>query len=321
MNYVYEGLDPSGELEQQVIKTDVFPLVRELKFKYDLSVVAIKQDRHERDQVFLANRYGLVLARVHFDSNNGGFNYYSTWYEKERGSDRDDRRTVRSIKLSALMNTLKKQKVIPDADDMLRDHNYISPFHDAVNRVRDKVGNPHKRQVITAEQTHRLLEILFDGKPSLEIADGDKNMLRQVLDKYVEQDNIKVKQDEEVNRFFGNCFMVGMDNLNQAVVGIIKYVKDEKGNDSYVQAKQFKRVSVDGLNEYPELLSYLGMLKTYLEGHPDIADSRKLMGGYLPRYNGFIEDLDMSILPIYTGGGDGFETSWMITPCSTTYPQ
>lgn len=323
MNYVYEGLD-KGSYEDNVKEDKVFPLVRELRFKYGLQVFSMDQQttwqgNHIHHNFSLCNPMGVAIAKVWFDESEEQFCYYSLWYEKSRGSDSRDRRTLRSKKLSSLMNTLKKCDVVPNDDKVVQEimtgHRF--GYNGAVQAVQDKVGNPSKHNPFNAEEVHAMLNILLADK-TYDSLEGDlKNKLSQTLDNYKEKDNISKARDEEVNRFFGSCYALFVDGLGQYVVGVVKHKKMDTGRswqyDGFEVVKPFKRYAdIDALGVYPDLVSYLTMLKTYAE-NKDFAE----FYGYVPRTNSYIESLDMVISTCYTDGSKEFTDLQVFTPCST----
>jgi len=313
MNYVYEGLDPTGEIEAKLLADKAFPLVRELRFKYNLQAVA------EGQQGFiLCNGTGINVARVYYDQSEEQFCYYSTFYQKDRGSDSADRRTLRSKKLSLLMANIKKNGVIPTEEFILLQHNCITNhYRYAVQEVIDAVGSSKKNQALSAEDGQALLEIVLDGKDSNSLAGEMKNKFKQILDNYHEKDNIKVKQDEAVNKFFNPCYMVSVDKRGQFVVGIVKQHNKSKTGENelnkYNIVKPFKRVT--NLEDYPELLSCMTMLKVYSE-EKFKNEEVEYYGGFVPKFNGkYIADLDMVISSDYIDGSIDFTSLWVLTPC------
>jgi hypothetical protein len=261
---------------------------------------------------------GIAIAKVWFDDNEEQFCYYSLMYEKSRGSDTKDRKTLRSKKLFSLMNTLKKCDVVPDNDKVLsilmQEHRY--GYGNAVQAVQDKMGNAGKNNPFNAEEVHAMLNILLADK-TYDSLDGDlKNKLTQALDNYREKDKIKQARVAEVHRFFDCCYALFVDGLGQYVVGVIKYKKMDTRRswqyDGFEVIKPFKRYAdIDALGVYPDLVSYLTMLKTYAE-NKEFAE----FYGYVPRTNSYIESLDMVISNCYTDGSKEFTNLQVYTPCS-----
>ena len=324
MNYVYEGLDTVVS-EDDVKNNKVFPLIRELRFKYDLQVFNMYEEKRwseaHLDQAFtLCNPMGIAIAKVFYEEKEEQFCYYSTWYEKSRGSDSSDRRTLRSKKLSSLMSTLKKNDVVPNEEkvtkEIMKGHNFN--YRQAVETVRDKMGNCNKNNPFNPNDIHPLLEILLEGKPYDSLPDELKNKVTQTLDNYKEKDNIKKARDEEVNRFFGNCYALFVDGLGQYVVGVVKHKNLDVSHpikyeyDGFEIVKPFKRFAdIDALGVYPDLVSYLTMLKTYAENK-----NHEQFYGYVPKTNTYFQDLDMVVSNTYNDGSKQFTNIEVYTPCS-----
>lgn len=317
MNYVYEGLDPTGEIEAKLLADKVFPLVRELRFKYNLQAVATNFSHNGGYQAFaLCNQSGINVARVFYDEDEKQFCYYSIFYQKDRGSDSADRRTLRSKKLSLLMANIKKNEVIPTDEFILLSHNSTqSHYRYAVESVIESVGSSNKSPILSAVETQELLEIVLDGKDSNSLARDTKNKFKQILDNYHEKDNIKVKQDEAIDKFFKPCYMVSVDKRGQFVVGVVTHDRGDgtKGTRYYSIVKPFKRVA--NLENYPELLSCMPMLKVYSEEKYK-NEEVEYWGEFIPKFSGkYIPDLDMIISSDYVDGSVDFTTVWVLTPC------
>lgn len=317
MNYVYEGLDPTGDIEAKLLADKAFPLVRELRFKYNLQAVSEHKIENGRYQAFtLCNQSGINVARVYYDQDEKQFCYYSTFYQKDRGSDSADRKTLRSKKLSLLMANIKKNGVIPTDEFILLHHSSIVRHYQyAVNAVTDEVGSSRKNQALSAEEGQALLEIVLDGKDSNSLAGEMKNKFKQILDNYQEKDNIKIKQDEAVDKFFKPCYMVSVDKRGQFVVGVVTNEESKDGNmhKYYSIVKPFKRVA--NLEDYPELLACMPMLKVYSE-EKFKNEEVEYWGGFVPHFSGkYIPDLDMLISSDYIDGSVDFTPTWVLTPC------
>jgi len=324
MNYVYEGLDTVVS-EDDVKNNKVFPLMRELRFKYGLQVFTKYQEKrwneaHLDEGYALCNPMGIAVAKVWYEEKEQQFCYYSLWYEKSRGSDSADRKTLRSKKLSSLMATLKKNDVVPDDDkvvvELMTGHRYS--YGNAIQAVQDKMGNANKNNPFNAEEVHAMLNILLDDKPYDSLTDELQNKVKQTLDNYKEKDNISKARTDEIDRFFGNCYALFVDGLGQYIVGVIKHKRMDTGKawqyDGFEIVKPFKRYAdIDALGVYPDLVSYLTMLKTYSENK-----GQTEFYGYVPRTNSYIESLDMVIGYSYTDGSKEFTDLQVYTPCSTT---
>jgi hypothetical protein len=214
------------------------------------------------------------------------------------------------------MANIKKNEVIPTDEFILIHHSSIVRHYQyAVDCVVESVGSSSKSPVLSANETQELLEIVLDGKDSNSLARDTKNKFKQILDNYHEKDNIKVKQDEAVDKFFNPCYMVSVDKRGQFVVGVVKNDKIIDGNKQkyYSIVKPFKRVA--NLEDYPELLSCMPMLKVYSEEKYK-NEEVEYWGEFIPKFSGkYIPDLDMIISSDYVDGSVDFTTVWVLTPC------
>ena len=61
VNYIYEGCDPTGELEKEMKASSVFNLIRELHFKYNMSVTGVEEVSYYRGGT--ARTRGFLMAK------------------------------------------------------------------------------------------------------------------------------------------------------------------------------------------------------------------------------------------------------------------
>ena len=122
--YIYQGTW-SQELEDAVETSISKPIVEEMFYKFGLTVYA-KSNR--KDDSFLMTMEGLPYCEVYAEKvlniKTGeeciSYAYYSDHYAKERGQDSEDKRTLRSVKLSKLISTIEKNKALmPDHTNLL----------------------------------------------------------------------------------------------------------------------------------------------------------------------------------------------------------
>ena len=119
--YFLEGFGTEEQLNE-LLHSDVLPLVRELQFKYGLKVmdkvVNVNYPITDKDSYMMCYPNGIAVGKV-WTTNKGGtandqleFCFRSPFYAKSRGQDHNDRETIRSTKLSSLMAVLKRQEVV-----------------------------------------------------------------------------------------------------------------------------------------------------------------------------------------------------------------
>lgn len=309
MKLIYEGFE-NEHLEHLINESSAKRLIQELNFKYGLKVVD-KVDAHALARnnpmsFLLAEPSGFMVAKVWVDKEDGHdvYNYRSPFYRKERGSDTVDRETVHSKKLSTLMATLKRQNVVPPIGGTLMKVCKES-FGAGINQMEAHHGRDYKNSNFSADQIHLMLKaILLRESPS----ELDLNKCKETLDKWDEQDRIKVKKHEDIERFFLNEFYaIGADKLNHLVIGSVKAMP-RQGHDEYYfqEVKPFKRVK-----ELPdEFKAVMLMNKVHAEGK----NVTKFYANIVPQASGYNPDLDL--INVSTRPVDEFNYHWTLIPCS-----
>ena len=309
MKLIYEGFE-NEHLEHLINESSAKRLIQELNFKYGLKVVD-KVDAHALARnnpmsFLLAEPSGFMVAKVWVDKEDGHdvYNYRSPFYRKERGSDTADRETVHSKKLSTLMATLKRQNVVPPIGGTLMSVCKES-FNAGINQMDSHHGRDYKNSNFSADQIHLMLKAILLRESPNEL---DLNKCKETLDKWDEQDRIKVKKREDIERFFLNEFYaIGADKLNHLVIGSVKAMP-RQGHDEYYfqEIKPFKRVK-----ELPdEFKAVMLMNKVHAEGK----NVTKFYANIVPQASGYNPDLDL--INVSTRPVDEFNYHWTLIPCS-----
>ena len=316
VNYIYEGCDPTGELEKEMKASSVFNLIRELHFKYNMSVTGGEEINYYRvgnvktRGFLMAKPDGLNICRVYMEKDDDGnevYCYYSPYYQKERGSDSTDRKTLRSKRLSSLMSTLKKNDVVPEC--VTKNYATTRAYVQSVRQIADKVGNAHRSTNFNAEQEYSLLKALLNNES---LPDELLIKAKQALISHNTTTNIREKRDEEVKRFFSKNYVVLADGTDSVVTGIVSMVENN-GDHYFEPIESLRRCKTSDVGEhFPELAGYLAMLKVHTENMNNYGG---LVGDCLPRTTHYFEDLDM--ITVMWDSPDHFKGVWMFTPCST----
>jgi hypothetical protein len=309
MNLIYDGFE-TPQLSELIEQSPAKRLIQEVNFKYGLKVID-KYDsnpllRYSVDSFIMADPYGFAVARVWVDKEDGVdvYNYRSPFYRKERGSDSADRETIHSKKLSTLMATLKRQNVIPPPDGLLNKYPAES-FNAGMDQMDSYHGREHKNSSFSAEDIHLMLKSILLGESPNHL---DLNKCKETLDKWNEQDRIKIRKREDIERFFFNEFYaIGADKLNHLVIGSVKTMPRQGHNNyKYEVIKPFKR-----MKELPdELKAIMLMNKVHAEGK----DVTKFYANTVPHLSGYNPDLDL--INITTRVVDEFNCHWTLVPCS-----
>jgi len=324
MTYTFSRyfLDGFGTEEQlnELLHSDVLPLVRELQFKYGLKVmdkvVNVGYPQEDKDSYMMCYPNGLAVCKV-WTTNLGGANhdqieycFRTPYYSKSRGSDQSDRETIRSTKLSSLMAVLKRQDAVRAKKDIMDKE--IKHVKNGVSNLRRAMGDSQKQNMFSADELHVLLATLLG-----ESTDGipvalDLNKCKNTLDIFKENDRIRDVKIEESNRFFKNPFyLIGIDDYKHLLIGKfkMKVISDVLGKMEYEVIEDFKRVRT--IEEYPELLPLMTMMKVSYENK----ECRKLGTLNFPLLDKYDEGLDAVFF--YSGSPTNYEHAWMATPCPT----
>jgi hypothetical protein len=315
-------LDGFGTEEQlnELLHSDVLPLVRELQFKYGLKVmdkvVNVSYPAVDKDSYMMCYPNGLAVCKV-WTTRAGGANcdqlefcFRTPYYAKSRGSDQSDRETIRSTKLSSLMAVLKRQDAVRAKKDIMdKEIKYVK---NGVSNLRWAMGDSQKQNMFSADELHVLLATLLG-----ESTDGipvalDLNKCKNTLDIFKENDRIRDMKIEESNRFFKNPFyLIGIDDYKHLLIGKfkMKVINDALGKMEYEVIEDFKRVRT--IEEYPELVPLMTMMKVSYENK----ECRKLGSLNFPLLDKYDEGLDAVFF--YSGSPTNYEHAWMATPCPT----
>lgn len=203
------------------------------------------------------------------------------------------------------MSTLKRNNIVPSPSEMINKFP-ADAFNQGMSYMDSHHGRDYKQNSFNADQIHQMLKVIFLGESPNEL---NTEECKKELDKWNEQDRIKVRKREDIERFFNNEFYaVGADKLNHLVIGSVKRMP-RQGHDNYKfeVVKPFKRVK-----EIPdELKAVLTMNKVYMEGK----DTQRFYASFIPLANGYNPDLD--VINVCVRHVDEFNLAWTLVPCST----
>jgi hypothetical protein len=192
------------------------------------------------------------------------FCFRSQYYAKSRGQDQSDRETIRSVKLSSLMATLKRQDVVRAKKDLM--DNKVKTVKNGIYNLRKAMGVSDKQNNFTADEIHAMLATLLGETTDLKLVALDLNKCKNTLDIYKEADRIRDIKIEESKRFFKNPFyLIGIDDYHHLLIGKFKMnvLSNEALKMEYETIEDFKRVK--DIEDYPELVPLMTMMKVSYE--------------------------------------------------------
>lgn len=311
--YFYDNCG-SQEAYEALKQDPVFPLIRDLNFQYKLKVLKTF-GTHGAYQ--LVNHLGLAVCAVR-TVNDGGkegnkleYIYRSPYYSKQRGSSVDEKQSIRSIKVSSLMATLKRQGVVPN--DLTKRKSKI--VDDAITQVRRAIGSSTKMHDLSPDEVHALLANYLGGNPDRKFAPLDSNKCKMALDKMNECDDTRRFKMQEVKRFFcDGYYQFGVDGFGHLIVGKFKVdhsVIDHSLNVSVDCIEPFKRYV--NPNDCEELQPLMTMIKVAYENPtPDQVHFSSKTALNTPVADGYDKSLDVVFYRQATV--TNYDCQWMFTP-------
>ena len=317
--YYLDGFGTEDELNE-LLASDVLPLVRELQFKYNLKVMGkvinVGYPQTDKDSYMMCYPNGLAVCKVWTTKVGGAKNdqlefcFRTPHYAKSRGSDQNDRETIRSTKLSSLMAVLKRQGVVRDKKTIM--DSKVKQVKLGVSTLRKAIGSSDKQNAFTADEIHVMLATLLGESTDGIIPVLDLNKCKNTLDIYKEADRIRDIKREESKRFFKNPFyLIGIDDYKHLLIGKFKMttLHIDTSKIEYEIIEDFKRYKT--IEEYPELLPLMTMMKVSYEAK----ECRRLGVLNFPIQDKYDEGLDAAFF--YNSNPTNYEHAWMATPCPT----
>jgi hypothetical protein len=317
--YYLDGFGTEDELNE-LLASDVLPLVREMQFKYNLKVMGkvmnVGYPQTDKDSYMMCYPNGLAVCKVWTTKVGGAKNdqlefcFRSPFYVKSRGSNQDDRETIRSTKLSSLIAVLKRQEVVRNKKLIM--DNKVKQVMLGVSTLRKAMGISDKQNNFTPDEIHAILATLLGESTNGLSVPLDLNKCKNTLDIYKEADKIRDIKREESKRFFKNPFyLIGIDDYKHLLIGKFKMttLHSDTSKIEYEIIEDFKRVRT--IEEYPELLPLMTMMKVSYE----TKECRRLGVLNFPIMDNYDEGLDAAFF--YGSQPTNYEQAWMATPCPT----
>lgn len=295
-------------LKEEVMSSKALPLVRELNHVYGLKVYSKSTDMQYGSGEPNTGNFmlcdadeGLPMARVF--TYEGNYCYHTPYQQKQRGTDDFDRHTFRSQKLSSLMSTIRKSKLITKADEVKQ---YIG------NRIEQPITEifthyqVDDKSRMSGDLAHQLLLAIQSGKTLDDLPQGSRDLYLKALDVYSKVDLQLETRKQGMIEMLNDCYIVGADKGGQYVIADATYeMLTSNGVDVFKSKLKtpFKRVK--SLEEYPHILSTLTMLKVHLDKDYEPWSPKSLA----PHGDDFIPDLGISYA--YMSKGSDFNMVWL----------
>ena len=300
MTLFLDGFE-NNEIKLKLMESPAYPLVREIAYKHGLRVI-----RSTQNGWLMGNQYGIAVGKAFCTKDSDGkdeYSWRSPYYLKERGSNRADKETIRSTKLSSLMGVLKAKSVIPSAEDMVA--RKMKMLGAPIRYLRRSLGNSDKSVDIAADDLQALLAYYLHGETDSRGLSLDRNECKNLLDKYDKADMVTRMKDEKCDKFFTNPFyMVGVDEFGDYLIGKLRCESTKDGAVKTEMVEQFKRYK--SIEEYPDLIAFMTMTKAVYE-------NKGVMHHGLPICDVYDDSLDAVFF--YDTRPTHYDYTYVVTPC------
>ena len=319
--YMYKGTW-SQELEDMVENSKSKPIVEEMFYKYGLTVYAKSSRSNGGIDSFLMTMDGLPYCEVYTEDvlniKTGEpcpcYCYYSDFYQKDRGTDSEDKRTLRSTKLSKLIATIdKKQALMPDYTSLVS--RYL--MNEMASGVVSKI-NPSGAKKYIGDLKIPLVEKLLSYAISKTPLGGEElKEAKVILDKWTKVDDDERRTKQKVQAILGNeIYMIAETSTDGYAIGSIK-ITDLTTWREHELIKPFQRVlSLDDYEYIDEIRPALTMYKVYKESvdSQGTTISHKDYDLSYPRQE-YHEDVGViTAYDNYPGGSPQYRPVWTIIP-------
>jgi hypothetical protein len=306
-NYIYDN-SWSQELEDLIEKDLAKPLIMEMFYKHGLRVYDVTEfkpyepfnedtgSETNYNYKYMMTLDGLPYCQVFVEKvgkDKVQYCFYSPYFEKERGKDKTDKRTVRASKISGLMRMLEKYKCVKDDPlDVIGREAITYAVTSTVNDAMREVKN--NSRYFGAKEQYAVLNAYMTGT---KLPTNKHEEIKKVFDIWHKEVETERHANEKARSLYGNEFYILAESKSHGICigkAKINFKTDEVLMDRDVEVTDgFQRVaSLDDLDDIDDLKPILTMYKVYMEGHPDY--SRRIREGkVLVSTTGYNPDLEV----------------------------
>ena len=328
MRYILDGY-ANPELISEIEKVpSTKKLILEMHYKYGLQVIRKTSAHDDKLSFLMGYDNGLPICNVWtvdvpvssgmYPAPKSGLTYYvrTPYYHKERGGNREEKETVYSTKLPSLMATLKRNRVISNAQNAMGILTHS--FENCKDNIESCHGDDKKdRWLLDVEDIHALLKKAIGETTDWGGLHLDINKCQIALDKYNEAHTIRLKKQEDSRRFFfNNFYFVGSDGTD-LFVGIFKRTKEtveishpngRHHATKYEVIKPMKRIK-EFLDEHGDVLGKLVMAKVAMEDK-----CSNFVRDYIPDACVYNADLDIAFYKTSLGTNSQYIMQYALIP-------
>lgn len=332
-NYIYANLW-TQELEDAIERSPTKPLIEEMFYKYGFKVMAMEelknqynwQDNKYEDLVLADNfiittdGYPLASLFTRIDGGKTTYGIYSPRIAKERGSDERDRRSFTSVKLSQLMKTLEKRRIVDDIERQL--NTYIIPR--IVERISDKIDEGNRTKHIgyserdKMESVHAVMKAYINNQPIESLPKSILEVSKELVDLFDKVDENTKAYFDRVRELFSNFYLLYSDTNDGIIVSkhSAEFKTEREGLrisnvDETVGAVRL--MDIEDHEDFGDFGAVLTMFKVYLQEQQGKTDYR-IHNDMFPIIDYHFKDFDISTY--YRNTVNQFEGVYLCIPAS-----
>jgi hypothetical protein len=263
--------------ESSIIENKAYPLLRELVYQYGVQVVGYQRNSPTDDTQYarlLLAWKEIPVGGIYFDRNTSQFAFRTVMAPKERGRTYEDKYTYFATKVSVLMRSIKKYKLMPEHAEELLSTQFRSTFWEVPTAVARSFTSKYKSSSLDSEEIHTLLNIAFNNQDQYSLSKESMDKYKSLLDIFNRVDKVRAEQAEELKSIFSNpVWTVGYDNSNTFIVGKLDFTFSLNYNHDidHVTVELVEPfVRVKDVDHIDELIPRLTMLKVHMQqNHQD----------------------------------------------------
>ena len=350
-HYILDGFE-TEELSAAIRKSILYPLIREMEYKFKLKVIktwatvmtrmdGVSEVEHE---FLLAYPSGFCVGKISVDTSNikkgksaaMQYCFRSPYKIKARGKTLVDKESTKSEKISVLVKTLVSKKMVISEQELIQrkiKRNVI----EAQDTLTKCFKKPHVYNNLDDNDLRRLLANFLGEEADSEWLSINQTKCKELFDKYKKQDRMVTKQKAEMIQFFNAPFyMVGVDGNGYFTVGKLAGVAVDVSNPVPVpvptDAMQATLFTVMGekvgywANHYMTIVEPFKRYK-HIEDYPELVPlitmiKAKLEGSGSEKFrivpNIDVFDQDLNAIFNKQDPLGNYANCWMFTPCGPT---
>ena len=331
-NYIYDAMW-SQDLEDAIEADKAKPLIMEMYYKYGFKAYAMSshgyvveefdQDTntwgstHKSVNKYMMTLDGLPYCQVYVDDmspKKTDYCFYSPYFEKERGRDRQDKRTIRSAKISGLMRMLDKYKCVVDTPERVLGADALHYIYSVTYQNLSRAARHSDKPQHPSRQQYEVLEAYMTGKKLPTEKNEELKKLFDIWSKEVETERHAL---DKVKTMFGNEFYIIAESCQGEGLcigkGKFNFIHNEMRNVPFEITDSFQRIkSIDEVDD--SLKTMLTMYKVWEE--INTPSHYKVKDKILSHDTGYIKDLDM-VITHSNHARDFFGMNVLIIPMET----